>query len=302
MAVEVLLIAVIVAVAGWLGLHWSSPLVRTWRPSAFKRHTAGPLSVLDSGPPEIESNEVVLLLHGLGATGDYFGDSYDGLSHRRRVVVVDLLGFGHSLDEQRTDFSVDAHVEALSTACDALDLGDRDMVVAAHSMAAAIALTWANANPERCGQVVVWGPPIYPDKAAARQVGKQYGLMARLFLMDTAWAERACRLSCRNRTLSGWAMALMAPRWPIEISRNASQHTWAAYHDSLAALVLEFDWSTAFPARTPVTLIRGADDPIGDAAAIARLTADDTLIEVPGAGHHVALTHRHLLYDALDPR
>ena len=49
--------------------------------------------------------------------GDIFGAGFDRLAERHRVVVPDLLGFGRSLDEARTAFSVEAHL-------DALDIGD----------------------------------------------------------------------------------------------------------------------------------------------------------------------------------
>ena len=126
---------VVVLVAAWQIAHRTSPLVRRWAPSSFPRRAAGPLSVLDSGSITRRGDEeVVVLLHGLGATGTYFGAFYDGLSRDRRVVIVDLLGFGYSLDEKRRDFGVDAHVGALDDALAALGLGEARVVLAAHSM------------------------------------------------------------------------------------------------------------------------------------------------------------------------
>ena len=286
------------AVGSWLVLHRTSRLVKAWSPSLFKRRTAGPLSVLDSGAPAIETNRVVVLLHGLGATGDYFGDFYDGLCSRGRIVIVDLLGFGHSLDESRADYSVEAHVAALDQAFDALELDSSKITIAAHSMGTAVALTWANRHRGRVELVVLWGPPVYPSESDAREAGAEYGGMARLFLLDTAWAERLCRISCVNRKASGQMMALMAPRWPTRVSRNASQHTWEAYRQSLTALVLTFDWRTVFPARVPVMIFHGTQDPIGDHHHLASLVDATDLIEVPGGGHHIALTDPELLYRA----
>lgn len=254
----------------------------------------------DSGPTGGRNDEVVLLLHGLGATGDYFGDHYDGLSRHRRVVIVDLLGFGRSLDEGRSDFGVAAHVDALDTALDSLGLADSKVVLAAHSMSSAIALSWAVRHPQRVVRVCLWGPPIYPAGAAARSIGKDYGPMARLFALDTKWAERACRLNCSNRDISGRIMALMAPRWPTRIGRDAALHTWSAYHGSLRALILEFDWSTVLPAAVPVTVVRGSDDPIGDHGHLGKLAGGASVVDVDGADHHVALQHPQLLAEVLD--
>ncbi len=296
-----LMVAVVaVGVVVWQAVHRTSPLVRRWERSSFPRRTAGPLSVLDGGSTGRVDEEVVLLLHGLATTSDYFGAFYDGLSRRRRVVIVDLLGFGQSLDEDRTSFGTDEHVDAIDAALDSLGAGDRRVVLAAHSMSSAIALTWADRNRERTQHVYLWGPPIYPNESAARSVANEYGFMGRLFALDTTWAERACRINCINRDVSGQLMALMAPRWPTEVSSSASRHTWEAYHLSLRSLILEFNWSQVLPASVPVTVFHGTDDPIGDPQHIAELARNATIIRVPGADHHVALQHPELLYDALD--
>lgn len=297
----VTLIVVGVVVGLWQAIHRTSPLVRRWAPSSFPRRTAGSLSVLDSGPTGRDAEQVLVLLHGLGATGDYFGAFYDGLSRRRRIVIVDLLGFGHSLDEQRSEFDLDTHVEALDQALDALGLGASQVVVAAHSMSTAVAVTWAHRHSERTEHVYLWGPPIYRDEVAARSVVKEHGLMGRLFVLDTRWAERACRISCINRDASGRMMALVAPRWPTPVSSDASKHTWEAYHFTLRNLILDVDWSRVLPLSVPVTVFHGADDSIGDQAYIAELIGKSHLVTVAGADHHVALQHPELLFDALEP-
>ncbi len=287
-------------VGAWQAIHRTSPLVRQWSPSSFPRLTAGPLSVLDSGPTGVPHEGAVVLLHGLGATGDYFGAFYDGLSRQRRVVILDLLGFGRSLDEQRTEFGVDDHVDALDRALDALGLGGSQIVLAAHSMSSAVALTWADRHRERAEHVYLWGPPIYPGEDAAQSVAKEYGPMGRLFALDTKWAERACQLNCMNRDVSGKIMALMAPRWPVPVSSRASRHTWAAYHLSLRHLILDFTWPRVLPASVPITVFHGTKDPIGDQGYIAKLLGASKIVNVPGADHHIALQHPELLVDALD--
>lgn len=124
--------------------------------------------------------------------------------------------------------------------------------------------------------------------------------MGRLYALDTRWAERACRLSCMNRDVSGRAMALMAPRWPPQVSSGSIQHTWDAYHLSLRNLIFEFDWCRVLPASVPVTVFHGTDDPIGDRFHIEKIIGKSKVVNVPGADHHVALEHPELLFDALD--
>lgn len=293
------LVVAVLAVGVWQTIHRRSRLVRRWQPSSFPRHTAGPLSVLDSGSTGRDDEKVVVLLHGLGATSDYFGAFYDGLSRRHRVIIVDLLGFGRSLDEDREHFGLDDHVAALDDALRSLGVADARVILVAHSMSSAVALTWANRNRQRTDRIFLWGPPIYGHETDAESVVAEYGPMGRLFALDTKWAERACRINCINRDVSGRAMALMAPKWPTQISRQASRHTWEAYKQSLRSLVLEFNWSRVLPASAPVTIFHGADDPIGDRTYTKKIAGTANIIDVPGADHHVALEHPELLFDAL---
>ena len=295
--VTVVVVGVVVGL--WQAVHRASPLVRRWHRSSFPRRAAGSLSVLDSGATGRDDEQVLILLHGLGATGNYFGAFYDGLSRRRRVVIVDLLGFGHSMDDARSDFGLDDHVDALDGAIEALGLGASQVVLAAHSMSAVVALTWADRHRERTEHVHLWGPPIYPDPVAARAVAKEHGVMGRLFVLDTRWAERACRINCANRELSGAVMATMAPRWPVPVSVDASRHTWDAYRGSLHDLILDVDWSRVLPSAVPVTVYRGGDDSIGDPVHIASLVGESNVVTIAGADHHVALQHPELLFDAL---
>jgi len=298
----VMLVVLATAVGIWQVVHHTSSLVRRWAPSSFPRRVAGPLVVLDSGPTSRPDDEVVVLLHGLGATSSYFGAFYDGLSRERRVIIIDLLGFGKSLDEERRHFDVSNHVEAFDEALAALGLTDQSLVLAAHSMSAAIALTWSDQHPDRVRHVYLWGPPIYPSESAAQAIGKEYGLMGRLFLLDSRWAQRACRFSCENRDISGQMMAFTAPRWPTPVSSAAAHHTWSAYSGSLRALILDFDWTKVLPSTVPVTIFHGLDDPVGDQEYIAAISGGAEIVAVPGADHHVALQHPELLFDAIQER
>ena len=282
------------AAASWQVAHRMSPLVRRWRPSALPHSYAGPLGLRDSGPTH-RSADVVVLLHGLGATGDYFGAFYDELRHDHRVLIVDLLGFGRSLDEQRASFGLADHVDALDAMLGELKLVPADVVLAAHSMSAAIALAWAARHPERTNHVYLWGPPIYADADAAAAIGEEYGTMSRLLLLDTTWAEWACRVNCWNRSASGALMAAMSPRWPTGISRHASRHTWEAYSGSLRSLVFDVDWHALLPTNVPLTIWRGTDDPSGDRDLTARLVGPARVVDIHGGDHHLALRRPDLL-------
>ena len=101
-------------------------------------------------------------------------------------------------------------------------------------MGSALALRWAARHPDRIDRVVCWGAPIYPSPAAAR-AHISGSAVTRLFVVDPAWAARACAISCRHRVAAGWLTAATEPQLPTQVARAVPQHTWA--HDHRATII-----------------------------------------------------------------
>lgn len=128
--------------AGWGLRHARSPAVVGWRAGTGRSSRAGPLQVrtFGSGTP------VVVLLHGMAASGNCFGAAFDRLGGSARVVVPDLLGFGASPAAPGPVTGED-HLTALDAMLFALDLADEPLVVVGHSMGAA----WRSGSPHATG-------------------------------------------------------------------------------------------------------------------------------------------------------
>jgi len=273
--------------------------VRAWTPPSLPLARVGPLACRVGGTGQTGA----LLLHGLVATGDVFGRTADLLATSRVVAVPDLLGFGRSLDETREDFGTSAHLAAIDAVVTGA-LGERRLLVAAHSAGSALALRWAALHPDQVEQVVCLGPPIWRSATAARRAIGAASPMSRAFVIDSEIARHACALSCRHRALAGWAAAVTAPRWPVAIARQASLHTWAAYRQTIAQQVLHDDWPSLLGtvARAGITtrLVWGDRDPVGD-HEFARLLADELQnVEVriiPGADHTLPAARPSLIVE-----
>lgn len=150
--------------SGWWLRHHRSAAVHAWSPGAGQVRKAGPLRVRVFGRGEV----VILLLHGMVASGDTFGAAYNILGQRARVVVPDLLGFGGSMDTVGPSDAA-AHVAALDAALEALDLSQLPMVLVGHSMGAGLAIRWAAAHPDRARGVITFGAPLYLSNAEAAE-------------------------------------------------------------------------------------------------------------------------------------
>lgn len=284
--------------AAWLTRHARSRAVRTWRPSELPRRTAGDLHVRVAG----SGSPVIVLLHGLMATGDSFGAGFDHLARDATLVVPDLLGFGRSLDEHRSSFAAADHVRALDEMLGELGLIDRPVVVGGHSMGAALAMRWAEHHRRQIRAVVGFGPAIYAHSAAVDDAIAGGGYISRAFVANTPLAAATCRLNCRHRNIGGAIAAAANPSVPIQISRRASLHTWQAYRGAVDDIVACTDWvAAAHHAREhgiAVELIWGSRDRIGDRGFASELPGV-TMSIVENADHHLPLTHPEVCVERL---
>ncbi|WP_444462881.1 alpha/beta fold hydrolase BchO [Rhodobacter capsulatus] len=112
--------------------------------SAAARHRVGPIDwwVIDTGPAD---GPVLLLLHGLGASGHSFRRMIPGLSARYRVIVPDLPGHGCSRSTARNRFGLKPMAEDIWKLCQ--HLGVMPAAVIGHSAGGAIALQLALDTP-----------------------------------------------------------------------------------------------------------------------------------------------------------
>lgn len=262
--------------------------------------TAGPLHVRAAG----SGDRTTVLLHGLVATGDIFGQHFDSLALDSNLVVPDLLGFGRSLDESRESFTPEDHLDALDSALDDLGLSHQPISIGAHSMGATLALRWIERRSQQITSITCFGPPIYPDAQAVAGTIASAGPMARAFVANTKWAQRACRINCAHRRLAGLAAGLVSPGLPWQITAAASLHTWPAYRDAMDLLIEDTAWShlaqIASDHQIPITALWGTQDRIGDRDYAATLPGL-SLVTVEGADHHLPMTHPDFCIDFLRP-
>ncbi len=97
----------------------------------------------------------MVLIHGLTATHRYWAQNLDVLAERRRVVALDLPGFGRS-HKPDVDYSIDYFVAELLALLD--ELGIARAALVGNSMGGHIAMATALAAPERVERLVLVDP------------------------------------------------------------------------------------------------------------------------------------------------
>lgn len=162
----------------------------------------------------------IVLLHGMLSSADYWTDVATRISGRR-VLALDLLGFGSSPRPRWSDYTYDDHGGAIVAALEASKVRG-PITLVGHSMGALIALRLAAERPEVVRSLVLTGMPIFESKRVARAVlgrlwiGRRllYGTTSRAFC--SVWCQRLKPISRR-----------MAPPPPGRASGSRSRNSRA---------------------------------------------------------------------------
>lgn len=115
----------------------------------------------EAGPIASPLGDPLVVLHGAG--GLHFSVALDLLAHTRRVVLVEMPGFGEQVNDVHR--SSDELAEAVAQAVEAIGLERYHLL--GHSIGGTIALHVALAHPARVASLVLDGPAGFREGATA---------------------------------------------------------------------------------------------------------------------------------------
>lgn len=200
---------------------------------------------------EGEGSQTVVLLHGIGRTGNVWQHVVEGLTYLPvRIVAYDLLGFGQSPKPDELNYSVDDHATAVIASLEKLGTA-APLVLVGHSMGCLIAVRVARLRPDLVGHLVLYEMPLYRGLPEKRSYRLRLAIYSRIYQriidykpgFDEANAKRIERLA---RRIVGF-----------EITRD----TWSPFVKSLENTVLQQSTSEDIRAlKVPIDVIYGTRD------------------------------------------
>ncbi|GAA1441814.1 alpha/beta fold hydrolase [Leifsonia poae] len=206
---------------------------------------------------------VYLLIHGIGVSSRYFERLVPRLAPNGRVVTIDLPGFGRAPKPDRP-YTVEDFAEVVADVVDRLRLGS--CVVVGHSMGSQVATRLALRRPDAVAALALIGPVIDARERSA--------VVSGLRLAQDTIGERPRAnwlvLSDYLRCGLPWYLAVLPSMLAYRIEDDLREVT------------------------APVTLIRGAGDPIARTDWLRMLAERGpaaTAVEVAGARHLVIHSH-----------
>ncbi len=278
-----LLLAVLVGAGAWLyapdkpraalEAEYAPP------PSRFVQAAGVRLHVRDTGP---RNAPAVLLLHGFGASLHAWEAWAELLSADRRVIRLDLPGFGLTGPDPTGNYTDARTVEVLAALMD--ELGVRRASVVGSSMGGRVAWFFAASEPGRVDKLVLMAPDGFAGPG--REYGKAPEVPFVARLLPYVLPERLLR-----------PMLARAYGDPAVLTEDV----FARYRDMLLApgvrraivarmgqSVLEEPGPLLRRIRAPALLVWGEKDalvPFSNAADYARALPESAIVSFPELGH-----------------
>lgn len=164
-------------VATWAPDQTVEELAPLWAPPPSRFVPVAGLSVhlRDEGPVRSGAADAaagptpVLLLHGTAASLHTWDGWAAVLREQRRVIRVDLPGFGLTGPHPQHDYSLDAYVRFVLACMDTLGL--KRVVLGGNSLGGQIAWAVAHAAPERVERLVLVDAAGYPPEYRSVPIG-----------------------------------------------------------------------------------------------------------------------------------
>lgn len=110
-----------------------------------------------------KTSPTVLLIHGLGATGEMWQPVISGIPRNINVIAIDLLGFGNSPRPEWERYDVKLQARTLQATLTRLGIKGPLMIVG-HSLGSLIAIEVAKSYPGLVGSLVLCSPPLYRNE------------------------------------------------------------------------------------------------------------------------------------------
>ncbi|QRP43441.1 alpha/beta fold hydrolase [Amycolatopsis sp. FDAARGOS 1241] len=225
------------------------------------------------------SGPAVLLVHGLGGTGNFYQIQADALASGHQVIRVDAAGAGRS--GLRDGITVESHADDLAAVLD--ELGVESAAVVAHSMGTLVARSFAARYPGKVTALALLGAVAEPAEAGRKAQHDRAAVLRSEGTAAVAPGVVANAVSEETRRerpeVAAFVRELVMRQDPEGYARNCE------------ALAAATDPGPIDPAL-PLLLVTGADDKVGAPAvseALAAAHGKATVEILPGVGHWTAL-------------
>lgn len=239
--------------------------------------------IIGEGPP-------LVLLHSSMSSRLQWSDLIEQLAGDYRCIAIDLYGYGGTpMPERRKDFMLTDEVDLVNAA-----LGDAavqgPLTFVCHSYGGAVALAFAQSEPERIKQLILFEPVAF-SVLTEDDAGWQ-DLAPTLTAFDQP-GDEAENLRLARAFVDYWNGAGAFDSMPEKRQRQLSAQVDKARLDFQALLSQKFEPDRLAALSEKVTLLTGRESRASAHAVVERLNAwmPQAKLVVTDGGHMAPLSH-----------
>lgn len=221
----------------------------------------------------------VVLIHGIGNTGDAWNKIIAALPQDMHVVTIDLLGFG---DSPKPKVSYNNRIQARSVIATFIRLRLRaPVILVGHSMGALISIEIAKRYPYLIKGLVLCSPPLYKNTAESDKI-----LTPDHFL--TSAYESFCKDAGKKPTFYQNVAKVVKAAKLVSPAFDINEATLPAYLAALkASIINQTSFKDIMQLKLPIHIIYGLFDPLVVPANIKKLGRDRTNVTT----RHIVAMH-----------
>jgi pimeloyl-ACP methyl ester carboxylesterase len=257
-----------------------------------------PVNYVDVGSGD---EDPVVLVHGLGGQWQNWLENIPRLALDRRVVAMDLPGFGLTPLPEDEEISITRYGRCVNALCDKLGLGEVELV--GNSMGGYVAAEVAIQFPERVSRLVLVSAAGISSAETLQAPILTFGRIATAIATNSAARHR--RLAARPLTRH-MSLALVA-RHPRLLKADLAYEgifkgAGKPGFDAALRACLDYDFRDRLPeVKVPTLIVWGERDsiiPVHDADEFERLIEDSRKIVMKDTGH-IPMAERPQTFNAL---
>lgn len=229
---------------------------------------------------DVGSGEVMVLLHGIESSSDYWGNIVPPLAKHHRVITIDLLGYGESPKPLNAAYSLGDQVLWLERTLNEYGVTKFDLV--GHSLGSLVALAYTAKNPEQVKTLTLFSPVLVPEEVA------ESNFMLKQFKYVNQISDASYLYSHTAQAIGDTRINKIIPS--LRSVENAVKNQKSRLLAKKAA-------------KVPATFIYGINDKLIDVPyvkEIANMFAKNTVIGLTGQSHNFPLFSPLITLQALD--
>lgn len=178
----------------------------------------------------------VLLIPGFQGSTRYWGSRLDPLAARRRLIFIDVLGFGRS-PWPNIEYTLNDHLQYLRNTLEVENAGG-NVTLVAHSFGTILAAHYAARFPTRIDSLVLLGVPVFRDADEARSRLWEMSATAALFSLNPILSRVSCTLMCATRPYLQRIIPMFRHDLEPGVISDGLLHMWSSVDKTLRNVLM----------------------------------------------------------------